>query len=170
MSPEPPVAGVSAAVAEQVAEAIARLQDLTLVAEQVRVEVARYWGLTVSEVLALTHLNGHGPLGQRELAEGLSITPSAVTVMVDRLIARGFVTKSPHPTDRRRMLVRTVLVDDGSLPVSPNALIAQPFLEMDEEQRLAATALMHTMSQRLAEAAARVRELEPAAPPRRRMT
>lgn len=170
MSREPAVDAVPAGVAAQVGEAIARLQDLTLVAEQLRVEVARYWGLTVSEVLALTHLNGHGPLSQRELAKGLSITPSAVTVMVDRLIARGFVAKSPHPTDRRRVLVRTVLVDDGTIPVSPQALIARPFLEMDEEQRLAATALMATLTRQLAESAARVHELEPAAPPRRRVT
>ncbi|GAA1890914.1 MarR family transcriptional regulator [Lapillicoccus jejuensis] len=159
-----------ARVAAQVGEAIARLQDLTLVAEQLRVEVARFWGLTVSEILALTYLDGHGPLSQRELAEGLSITPSAVTVMVDRLIARGFVAKSPHPTDRRRVLVRTTLVDDGSLPVSPNALIARPFLEMDEAQRLAATELMDLLTRHLAQAAARVHDLESAAPPRRRVT
>lgn len=166
-TPEGPIPDV---VRAQVVDAMARLRELTVVADQLRVEVARYWGLTVSEILALTHLDGTGPMSQRELAQALGITPSAVTVMVDRLIARGFVRKSPHPTDRRRVLVEAAIVDDGTIPVSPDALIAAPFVAMDEQERLEATALMARLTGHLAESAARVHDLEPAAPPRRRAT
>jgi DNA-binding MarR family transcriptional regulator len=40
------------------------------------------------------------------MAASLHLTPPAMTVVLDRLVAAGFVTVTPHPTDRRKKLVK----------------------------------------------------------------
>ena len=41
------------------------------------------------------------PLGLTELAEYLGVTKQAAIKVVDEMESRGFVTREPHPTDRR---------------------------------------------------------------------
>jgi len=41
----------------------------------------------------------------RRLADHLGITTAAVTVLVDRLVASGHIERSPHPRDRRSVLL-----------------------------------------------------------------
>ena len=50
-------------------------------------------------------LHQHGPSTQRELAEALGVSARNVTGLVDALVETGFVTRGPHPTDRRATLV-----------------------------------------------------------------
>jgi DNA-binding MarR family transcriptional regulator len=42
----------------------------------------------------------------RKLADHLGISTAAVTTLVDRLVASGHLTRTPHPTDRRSVLLR----------------------------------------------------------------
>lgn len=53
-----------------------------------------------------------GARTQRELADGLGVTPRNVTGLVDGLTATGHVVRRPHPTDRRATLVD--LTDAGA--------------------------------------------------------
>lgn len=62
-------------------------------------------GLTVSRAHLLWELYQRGPSNQRVLAEAMSVSPRSVTGLVDALVATGFVTREPHPTDRRAWLV-----------------------------------------------------------------
>lgn len=39
------------------------------------------------------------------LAGALHLTPPAVTSVVDRLVRGGFITVTPHPTDRRKKII-----------------------------------------------------------------
>jgi DNA-binding MarR family transcriptional regulator len=57
-------------------------------------------GLGRSDLRALNLLE-HGPLGATTLAERLGLTRPAITALVDRLVAAGFVARAPVPTDRR---------------------------------------------------------------------
>jgi len=41
-----------------------------------------------------------------ELAARLGITSASMTSLVDRLVASGHVTREPHPTDRRAVILR----------------------------------------------------------------
>lgn len=41
----------------------------------------------------------------RKLADHLGISTAAVTTLVDRLVASGHLTRTPHPTDRRSVLL-----------------------------------------------------------------
>ena len=62
-------------------------------------------GLTPTRAHLLWELHRRGPSTQRVLAEALDVTPRNITGLVDALVATGFVTREPHPTDRRATLV-----------------------------------------------------------------
>ena len=62
-------------------------------------------GLTESRAHLLWRLQQRGPCTQRTLAADLHVTPRAITALVDALAATGFVTREPHPSDRRATLV-----------------------------------------------------------------
>ncbi len=62
-------------------------------------------GLTPARAHVLWELQHRGPLPQRALAEALRVSARNVTGLVDGLVEGGFVTREPHPTDRRATLV-----------------------------------------------------------------
>jgi len=62
-------------------------------------------GLTGSRAHLVWELHHSGPSTQQALAEALSVTPRAITGLVDALVESGFVTREPHPDDRRATLV-----------------------------------------------------------------
>lgn len=62
-------------------------------------------GLTVSRAGLLWRLRESGPSSQQALANTLGVSARTVTGLVDSLVATGFVTREPHPGDRRATLV-----------------------------------------------------------------
>jgi DNA-binding MarR family transcriptional regulator len=58
-------------------------------------------GLTTSRAHLLWELLHRGPTTQRVLAEALGVSARNVTGLVDALVETGFVTREPHPGDRR---------------------------------------------------------------------
>src|SRR3954454_10804104 len=90
------------ATAEQLAitlrEAITRLNR--------RVRQARPVGdLTFSQLSALTSLQLAGALTPRELADTERVQPPTMTKIVGKLEERGLVARTPHPTDRRQVIL-----------------------------------------------------------------
>jgi DNA-binding MarR family transcriptional regulator len=67
---------------------------------------AKRMSLEASELAALEHLQAAGPMTQKRLGERLSMSPGAVTAMIDRLESREYVQRIPNPEDRRSALVR----------------------------------------------------------------
>jgi DNA-binding MarR family transcriptional regulator len=63
--------------------------------------------LTVNptDLEAMEQLIMDGALSPTELSKRLGISTAAVTSVIDRLTAVGHVTRAPHPTDRRALLV-----------------------------------------------------------------
>ncbi len=72
--------------------------------------VADTTGLPFSRVRALWRLTDR-PLTLAELADAMAVDAPAATVAVNDLERRGFVRRSPHPTNRRAKLVQ--LTDEG---------------------------------------------------------
>ena len=62
-------------------------------------------GLTKARTHVLWVLGGHDGCTQRELSEGVGVTPRTMTGLVDALEETGFVRRTPHPTDRRAIAV-----------------------------------------------------------------
>ncbi len=63
--------------------------------------VARRAGISVSELLTLAHLSME-EIGPAEIARRLAVTAPAATIIVDKLVARGYAERQPHESDRRR--------------------------------------------------------------------
>ncbi len=68
--------------------------------------LARRMGMGTSELAALERLQAAGPMTPGRLGERLSMSPAAVTALVDRLEVRGHAERMPNPKDRRSALVR----------------------------------------------------------------
>jgi DNA-binding MarR family transcriptional regulator len=62
-------------------------------------------GLTGSRAHLVWELHRLGPSTQQALAVALGVTPRAITGLVDALEVDGFLTREPHPADRRATLV-----------------------------------------------------------------
>ncbi len=58
-------------------------------------------GLSLPQAHALKVLRPGNPIAMRELADGLHCDPSNITGIVDRLEARGLVSRRPGERDRR---------------------------------------------------------------------
>jgi DNA-binding MarR family transcriptional regulator len=61
--------------------------------------------LTVAQISALQSLEGAGALTPRELAEAERVSPPTMTKIVARLEERELVTRVPHPTDGRQVIL-----------------------------------------------------------------
>lgn len=92
-------------------------------------------GLTLPRTHVVLLLGHRGPMTQRALADALEVTPRNVTGLVDGLVATGFVTREPHPGDRRATLV--------SLTGHGRSVLAEMARDHDE----AARALLEGMSE-----------------------
>ena len=62
-------------------------------------------GLTTARVHLLWVLQHAGPSTQRDLARLCDVTPRNITGLVDGLEESGHVRRTPHPTDRRSVIV-----------------------------------------------------------------
>ena len=75
---------------------------------QLRQATAIQLGVGVVDLDTLLLLDDAGPLAAGEIAEALSITTGGVTGLIDRLQKAGWVRRTKHPTDRRRVLAEIV--------------------------------------------------------------
>ncbi len=65
---------------------------------------------------------GHGPQTAGDIARETRLTRAATTTLIDRLEARGFVTREADPDDRRKVMVvaadkTRALIDDAFGPL-----------------------------------------------------
>lgn len=61
--------------------------------------------LTAARIRLLWELQHTGPSTQHALATRLEVSPRNITGLVDALEASGYVRRSPHPSDRRAIIV-----------------------------------------------------------------
>jgi DNA-binding MarR family transcriptional regulator len=73
-------------------------------------------GVSAAGGLVLGLLRDRGAMSPSEIGESLIVTRATVTGVVDSLERRGFVRRSPNPTDRRGLLVE--LTPDGTRVVA----------------------------------------------------
>ncbi len=85
--------------------ALGRILELVVLMNEDMTQSLARDGLTVSRAHLLWELQQRGPMTQRSLADALAVSARNVTGLVDGLEASGFVTREPHPTDRRATLV-----------------------------------------------------------------
>ncbi len=83
----------------------AAVRSLGLSLADLRASYAARVGVSAAELVALEHLDVEGDLSPGELARRLHLTTGAVTALADRLTERGHMIRSPHPSDRRMLLL-----------------------------------------------------------------
>ena len=66
---------------------------------------AKNIGLTRAQWLALVRIKRQEGIQQSELAAQMEIRPITLTRILDRLVAKGWVVRRPHKTDRRMRLL-----------------------------------------------------------------
>jgi DNA-binding MarR family transcriptional regulator len=70
--------------------------------------LARRLGVRVTDVQAVDHVvSSVDPIGPVELGNRLGIRSASATVLVDRLVAAGHLTREPDPQDGRRVTLRS---------------------------------------------------------------
>lgn len=88
-------------------------------------------GVLPRQALALSALARMGPVTQVVMAREFGITAAAVSTMVSRLLAAGYVARSPHPREERSHLVsltasgRRLVADIEGVWAGMDAVIAR---------------------------------------------
>ena len=72
--------------------------------------------MCLSDFAILEALLHKGPQSVRDLGRRIELTSGSMTTAIDRLEARGLVTRSDHPTDRRTWVIH--LTADGKALIS----------------------------------------------------
>lgn len=86
-------------------EASRLMRRILVLNQDVEKQLGRELEVNARDLEAMQRLMEHGPLSPSALAQMLGISTAAVTVVVDRLVRVGHVSRKPHPTDRRSLLV-----------------------------------------------------------------
>ena len=81
------------------------LQEVLLFNDVLKHSLCRQLQMNETDFNALQHLTFGEPLTPSELAGKLGISSAAVTALIDRLSARRQVVRTPHPSDRRSVLI-----------------------------------------------------------------
>jgi DNA-binding MarR family transcriptional regulator len=82
-----------------------QVRALILAAEEYQYAFARRVGIGMRDASALGHLFHTGPQNPSQIAVRLNLTPASVTALADRLDAAGYVSRTPHPRDRRQSVL-----------------------------------------------------------------
>ncbi|MDQ3827568.1 MAG: MarR family transcriptional regulator [Actinomycetota bacterium] len=61
--------------------------------------------VTLTQLSAMASLHRHGPMTPGELATCERVQPPSMTKVIAALTERGFIDRSPHPTDGRQTVV-----------------------------------------------------------------
>lgn len=63
--------------------------------------------LTITQLSVLASMELAGAVTPRELADAERVQPPTMTKIIAKLEARGLVRRTPHPTDRRQVILTT---------------------------------------------------------------
>lgn len=92
--------------AEVAATAIAdQMERVTQQQQQFERQLARRLAVDAAGLAAMEHLMRAGDATPSELSRELGVSTAAMTLVLDRLAAAGHVTRRPHPTDRRKVVI-----------------------------------------------------------------
>ncbi len=89
----------------EVSDTVQSLRRIFKAIQDYSQEVSRSFGVTGPQLWALTTIAGHEALPLGELSKKMYLHPSTVTGVVDRLEAKGYVSRDRSARDRRVVTV-----------------------------------------------------------------
>ncbi len=81
------------------------LRQILELNEAMEFVMRRSMDLNETDFQAMQHLIKYRSMSPGELAQFLHLTAAATTTVIDRLVGKRKITRTPHPTDRRRLLI-----------------------------------------------------------------
>ena len=81
------------------------LRELIRLSDDFEVHMGKELTVNPTDLRAMQHLIMRGPMSPTDIARALGVSTAAATVVVDRLARVDHVTRAPHPTDRRGIVV-----------------------------------------------------------------
>ena len=131
---------------------------------------AREYGMSFARGRVLWALQASGPVVMRALSQQLGISPRTVTGLVDALEADGWVTRTPHPDDRRATIISVTPAAQtaiSTLRESYEGLAHDLLAGIDPADLARCQSVLGTIQQRLPDVvAARMAAAPPPAKPR----
>ncbi|HXS64619.1 MAG TPA: MarR family transcriptional regulator [Streptosporangiaceae bacterium] len=118
----------------------------------------RDYGLGFARGRVLWSLRESGPVVMRALSDALGVSPRTVTGLVDSLEADGWVTRSPHPNDRRATIISLTPASEATLiklTDSYRALAHDLLGDVDDDDLARCRAVIIQLEHRLDESVAR---------------
>jgi DNA-binding MarR family transcriptional regulator len=128
-------------------------QTLQMNAQHVTSSVAAALGIGTTDLRALLFIATSGGATPKQTGDFLELTSGSVTNLIDRMVAAGFVERSPHPGDRRSLVLE--LAPEGTESVlKVVALYRRAFAESVEPDEVARmTAAFHSIGESLSSTA-----------------
>ncbi|WP_345355208.1 MarR family transcriptional regulator [Actinoallomurus liliacearum] len=99
---------------------------------------AQAGSLSVTQLAALGAVSRHASLTPGELAEHEKVQPPSMTRVIAALEERGLLTRSPHPTDRRQVILNVTEEGERLLKEErrrKEAWLAQRLAELTPEEQ-----------------------------------
>jgi DNA-binding MarR family transcriptional regulator len=96
------------------------LRRIVKALEEYSRSVEKRFDLTGPQLWALWELSRTGPCALKDLAEQMKLDSSTVVGVVDRLVLKGLVLRSPDPQDRRRISLAPTAKGEEILAAAPH--------------------------------------------------
>ncbi|GAA4664528.1 MarR family winged helix-turn-helix transcriptional regulator [Frondihabitans cladoniiphilus] len=124
-------------------------QSLEVASRLVREQFAHVAGLGLTDFQALVYLSAGDGSPTKAVGDSLGLTSGAMTALIDRIERAGYVTRVPHPLDRRSTLL--YLTASGvEAAMGAGALYARiAETVVAPADRAAVTALFRSLAERL---------------------
>ena len=133
---------------------------------------AREYGMGFARGRVLWALQESGPVVMRALSQQLGISPRTVTGLIDALEADGWVTRTPHPDDRRATIISITPTAQAALTTlrsSYEGLAHDLLADLDPADLARCQSVLAAIQDRLPDvAAARMATMPPPVKPRPR--
>lgn len=81
------------------------LRDLTVHQQDFERRLAQHLGIDAAGLSVINHLGSAGSATPTEIAHLLDTSTAATTLVLNRLEKAGHLTRNPHPTDRRKVVI-----------------------------------------------------------------
>ncbi len=118
-------------------------------------------GLDPNAYKVLFLLRRLGPLSAGEISKETGLATASITDLIDRLVTKGYVSRGPHATDRRRIVVKlieeAVTAKRRSFAV-PNPSVAKLYKHYDVKQLEVIADFLKRNAQRLRQDLAHLHE------------
>jgi DNA-binding MarR family transcriptional regulator len=91
--------------AQLIADVRAAMRRLTTSVDGLDQRAAEHFGITRADLRAIDNLRSGGPMTASELAAAVGISSGGLSIALERLERSGYLRRTPHPDDRRSVLI-----------------------------------------------------------------